>query len=1085
LWDGSQQIFVSVEETFAGTGWHFFAASFDDANNLFKLYIDGELAASTTVTSSISWSGLGSNTVIGRHGNGNTHFDFKGVIDDVGVYDYALTADQVAELYESGPTTQFQYDCNNNLTQVIDPLNRVTEYEYDDLNRLIARKDPDPNTGGITANSPITLYTYNALGWLTSMTDPNENVTFYQYDDMGRRTKEVNVLEPGLTGEYRDYFDELLHTRVDAVLEFPADPDFAGYSDLGDGFSAEWTGAIYLDFGTEPFDEATFYLNNTDYAELYIDDQLVHDNYSYGNMGETYTDVELAAGWHTFTVKFFDQYDQGQSGLIVSYDIGSGQELIPGTALFTTQVTTTTYDAVGRVDSLTDPNGNTTTYVYDDVDRLTSESITIDSVPLTRSFEYDDNGNLIQTTDRNGRVTRYEYDDLNRRKSDRWYTDLAAFQSAPNSPLETINYSYDANGNLLSSGEGDSTYEYVYDYLNRVTDVTQTFADLDPAILFHRGYDAASRLTSSSATVGLTDDYLNTYTYDTLGRLTQLSQTSQSGGNAVTNKRVDFDYNAASQLTVLSRYASLNTASPVADTEYGYDDAGRLISIGHTATATGSTFEETHSYTYDQANRVASYANVYGDFSTDYGYDATDQLTSEDLPGGSVDYTYDSNGNRQSVNSTDYEVGPYNRLLSDGVYDYEYDDEGNLTQKTSIATGNYTVYVWDHRNRLVQVAFYEPGEGNVRGIDYSYDAFNQLIGRAEWYYDGSNEKSVFVHDNGQIMFEFYSQTLGSLPIEELEASDLARRFLWGPAVDQLLAEEDVQSLFYGVGDNTLWALTDQLGSVRDMLDSDGNLRLHRAFDAFGNIDDETYYNADGSEREPYLYGTFGYTAMVFAYTGRLLDETTGLQNNLNRWYDPATGRWISEDPIGFNAGDPNLYRYVGNSPTNFTDPSGLDPVDSGWESERQKIIDGSRTWFKWYQKHGKGFPAEDCDLQAIDAATDPDVKGPWKYWELRGVHGWRWVWPKWPSGYILPMVRENENAIGVFPKGDNPCRPFVIDTFHDYHNKKPDITIYPDIDDFFKVWKHGQSRDAWGPSPSVRWDQQFLIEGMPIIPPGF
>lgn len=40
-------------------------------------------------------------------------------------------------------------------------------------------------------------------------------------------------------------------------------------------------------------------------------------------------------------------------------------------------------------------------------------------------------------------------------------------------------------------------------------------------------------------------------------------------------------------------------------------------------------------------------------------------------------------------------------------------------------------------------------------------------------------------------------------------------------------------------------------------------------------------------------------------------------------YNPTIGRWISEDPIGFQAADPNLYRYVGNSPTNYTDPSGL------------------------------------------------------------------------------------------------------------------------------------------------------------------
>jgi RHS repeat-associated protein len=63
--------------------------------------------------------------------------------------------------------------------------------------------------------------------------------------------------------------------------------------------------------------------------------------------------------------------------------------------------------------------------------------------------------------------------------------------------------------------------------------------------------------------------------------------------------------------------------------------------------------------------------------------------------------------------------------------------------------------------------------------------------------------------------------------------------------------------------------------------------------------------------------------VVFGFTGRYLDAETGLQNNLNRWYDAATGQWISEDPIGFAAGDANLARYVGNEPTGYIDPSGL------------------------------------------------------------------------------------------------------------------------------------------------------------------
>ena len=62
---------------------------------------------------------------------------------------------------------------------------------------------------------------------------------------------------------------------------------------------------------------------------------------------------------------------------------------------------------------------------------------------------------------------------------------------------------------------------------------------------------------------------------------------------------------------------------------------------------------------------------------------------------------------------------------------------------------------------------------------------------------------------------------------------------------------------------------------------------------------------------------------LFLFTARPFDADTGLQNNLNRWYDARVGRWLSEDPIGFAAGDANLYRYVGNSVMIRVDPAGL------------------------------------------------------------------------------------------------------------------------------------------------------------------
>jgi RHS repeat-associated protein len=110
-----------------------------------------------------------------------------------------------------------------------------------------------------------------------------------------------------------------------------------------------------------------------------------------------------------------------------------------------------------------------------------------------------------------------------------------------------------------------------------------------------------------------------------------------------------------------------------------------------------------------------------------------------------------------------------------------------------------------------------------------------------------------------------------------------------------------------------------LGSIRDIADTNEStgatsIANHRRYDSFGRRVWETNHAVD----------------LVFGYTGKLFDETTRLQNNLNRWYDSSTGRWISQDPIGFAAGDANLYRYVGNKPTNARDPSGLaDPQSIG------------------------------------------------------------------------------------------------------------------------------------------------------------
>jgi RHS repeat-associated protein len=97
------------------------------------------------------------------------------------------------------------------------------------------------------------------------------------------------------------------------------------------------------------------------------------------------------------------------------------------------------------------------------------------------------------------------------------------------------------------------------------------------------------------------------------------------------------------------------------------------------------------------------------------------------------------------------------------------------------------------------------------------------------------------------------------------------------------------------------------------------LRKHIDYDAFGNVTGYTHFDRDGAAPAP----PSDWVDQLFYYTGQQRDEATGLQLHGARWYSPTTGRFLNEDPIGFDGGDPNLYRYVGNSPINGYDPTGL------------------------------------------------------------------------------------------------------------------------------------------------------------------
>ena len=259
-----------------------------------------------------------------------------------------------------------------------------------------------------------------------------------------------------------------------------------------------------------------------------------------------------------------------------------------------------------------------------------------------------------------------------------------------------------------------------------------------------------------------------------------------------------------------------------------------------------------------------------------------------------------------------------NRLESDGTY--TYDAEGNVVERRDPVTGDYTEYTWDHRNRLVEVAGFDSGQNPTLLIQYYYDAFDRRVVMLEDAdLDGlaGDVNESFVYDDGA--GGDHGPGGGNQILVQLDASArLTHRYLWGPEPDQLLANEQVTfGGFMYTTDELLWTFADHEGSIRDVIDNAGTLRLHRDFTAFGLMT-AYHFDANGQSVQP---GTTGAIDVKQAFTGQVYEIQTGLQLHWRRWYDPATGRWMSEDWIIDD--HQNTYRYVGNDPVNYVDPTGL------------------------------------------------------------------------------------------------------------------------------------------------------------------
>ncbi len=277
-----------------------------------------------------------------------------------------------------------------------------------------------------------------------------------------------------------------------------------------------------------------------------------------------------------------------------------------------------------------------------------------------------------------------------------------------------------------------------------------------------------------------------------------------------------------------------------------------------------------------------------------------------------LEYQYDDEGRLQVVNyaGKPVEVYRYNRMgqrvfsqVSGGQpLKYHYNEHGQLVQ-----AGDET-YSYDEDGYLA-------GKKNSHGLTrYRYLENGQLCG-------------VQLPDGREIEYRFGENGFRA---EKLTNGKLVQRYHW----DDLI---------------TLSAVENKSGVIRFRYDEDGDAigmirngqKLLLATDQLGTV--FTVADLSGSSVQEVLYDSFGVMiqnshpelALPLGFAGGLYDSDTGLIHFGYREYDPAIGRFISPDPLGYAGGDVDLYGYCGDDPVNFVDRLGLSDTSEASEDEEE------------------------------------------------------------------------------------------------------------------------------------------------------
>jgi RHS repeat-associated protein len=546
------------------------------------------------------------------------------------------------------------------------------------------------------------------------------------------------------------------------------------------------------------------------------------------------------------------------------------------------------YDSRGRRTSVTDQNSKTTTYAYDDADRLTSVT---DAASHVTYYAYDTEDNLTSISDANSNQTAFTYDAFGRVTRTNFPSSLSEnyqydadnnLTSKTDRKNQTITYLYDALNRLTSKTYPDSTaVDYVYDLVGKiqqVNDPTGTYAfaydnmgrligtTTSYSFLTSRNFTNAYTYDAASNRTGFTDPEsgATAYSYDALNRLTSLAPPSAFGSGSF-----GFTYDALSRRTQMTRPNSVAT-------NYAYDNLSRLSSVLHQLS--GSTIDGA-SYTLDSAGNRTAKTDQLAAVTSNYTYDAIYQLTQVTKANNTTEsYSYDPVGNRTaSLGVSSYTTNASNELTATSNASYTYDSNGNTLTKT--VGSNTTSYTWDFENRLTSVTL--PGSAGT--VTFKYDPLGRRIEKTT-----SSTTSIYAYNDKNL-------------IEETNSSGVAvARYSLTENIDEPLA---ILS-----GGTTDFYNADGLGSITSLSNSAGTVAQTYTYDSFGKLTASAGSVPNRSE-----------------YTGREFDSETGLYYDRARYYDPTSGKFISEDPVRYLGGS-NFYAYAKNNTPDLADPLGLSPV---------------------------------------------------------------------------------------------------------------------------------------------------------------